>query len=109
LDYNIQNYLDLGELYNVNEVHTDFEFAIANGCKKVYPGVKIKYCIWHFLRALEIYKNKICFDDVKNEDKYFVLYKILTNLYVCDPEYVIPVFNLICKKNNFENFKKFLT
>ena len=61
------------------------------------------------MRALEIYKNKICFDDVKKEDKYFVLYKILTNLYVCDPEYVVPVFNLICKKNNSTNFKKFLT
>ena len=61
------------------------------------------------MRALEINKNKICFDEIKNDDKTFVLYKIITNLYVCDPEYVIPVFNLISKKNNSENFKKFLT
>ena len=47
------------------------------------------------MRALEINKNKICFEEVKNNDKCFVLYKILTNLYVCDPDYVIPVFNLI--------------
>ena len=66
LDDNIKNYLDLGESYNVNEVHTYFEFTIANGCKKLYSGVKIKYCIWLFLPALEINKNKICFDEVKN-------------------------------------------
>ena len=52
LDDNIKNYLDFGESYNVKEIHIDFEYAIANGCKKVYPGIKIKYCVWHFMRAL---------------------------------------------------------
>ena len=108
LDENIKKYLDIGEIYCVEEIHTDLELAIGQACKKLYPNLKIKFCIWHLLRSLEINKNKICFNEVKDNDHIFVLYKILTNLYICDPSYVIPVFKLICKKNTNENFKIFL-
>ena len=38
----------------------------------------------------------------------FILYKILSNLYICDQLYVVPVFKLICDKNTDYYFKKFL-
>ena len=74
MDDNIKNYLDLCESYNVKKVHTDLVFSIINIWKKYILELK-KYCIWHFLRALEINKNKICSEEVKNDDKWFVLYK----------------------------------
>ena len=37
---NINLYLDIGEKYEVKEIHTDFEYAISNACQKVYPNVK---------------------------------------------------------------------
>ena len=45
IDENIKLYLNIGETYTVQEVHTDFEIAIGKGCKNVYPDVKIKFCI----------------------------------------------------------------
>ena len=56
---NIKFYLDIGEDYQINELHTDFEVAIGSGCRQIYPQVKIKYCIWHQLRAFE--KKKIIY------------------------------------------------
>ena len=53
IDINIRKYLDINSTYTVNEIHSDFELAIGNGCKKIYPNVKIKFCIWHLLRAVE--------------------------------------------------------
>ena len=95
IDENIKLFLDIGETYTVQEVHTDFEIEIGKGCKTIYPDVKIKFCIWHLLRALEINKNKLCFNEVKEKDIIFILYKIITNLYICIPNYVKPVFQLI--------------
>ena len=37
---NINLYLDIGEKYEVKEIHTDFEYTISNACQKVYPIVK---------------------------------------------------------------------
>ena len=45
LDENIKKYLDIGEIYYVEEIHTDFELAIGQACKKLYPNLKIKFCI----------------------------------------------------------------
>ena len=42
---NINKYLDLDENYEINELHTDFEIAIGNSCKKIFPDCNIKYCI----------------------------------------------------------------
>ena len=58
---------------------------------------------------MEINKNKLCFNEVKEKDIIFILYKIITNLYICDPNYVKAVFQLICKKNSDNNFIKLLT
>ena len=109
LNENIKKYLDIGESYEIEEVHTDFELAIGKGCKNIYPDVSIKFCIWHFLRALEINKNKICSKEIKENDVLYKLIKTVSNLYICDPDYVLPIFELICKKNTNNNFKNFLT
>ncbi len=65
-------------------MHIDFELAIGKGCKNIYLGVNIKFCIWHFLRALEINKNKICSIEIKENDVLYKLYKTVSNLYICD-------------------------
>ena len=38
--------------------HCDFEKAISNTTQKVFINANIKYCIWHFKRALEIKEKK---------------------------------------------------
>jgi hypothetical protein len=105
---NIKNYLDIGEIYEIKELHTDFEIAIGNACKEIYPNVNIKHCIWHMLRALEINKNKKCLKEIKDNDNIFILYRIICNLYVCDPKYIEEVFELIKDKSNNEAFDEFL-
>lgn len=37
---NIKLYLDIGEEFKVEEIHSDFEMAICNACQKVYPKVE---------------------------------------------------------------------
>ena len=81
LNENIKKYLDIGESYEIEEVHTDFELAIGKGCKNIYTDVSIKFCIWHFLRALEINKNKICSKEIKENDVLNKLFKTVSNLY----------------------------
>ena len=56
---------------------------------------------------MEINKNKLCFNEIKEKDIIFILYKIITNLYICDPNYVKPVFQLIYKKNSDNNLKNY--
>ena len=60
----IKQYLDIGEEYKVEEIHTDFEYAICNACRKIYPNLKSKFCIFHLLRALDINKNKLSLNDI---------------------------------------------
>ncbi|KAG4086334.1 hypothetical protein H8356DRAFT_1434649 [Neocallimastix lanati (nom. inval.)] len=38
---------------------------ISNAAEKVYINANIKYCIWHFKRALEIQKNELCGNKVE--------------------------------------------
>lgn len=73
--------------------------TIGKGCKNIYPEVNVKFCIWHFLGAFEINKNKIFLNDIKQNDLICILYKTLSNLYISEPDYVILVFELIYKKN----------
>ncbi len=68
MNENIKNYLDIGESYEIEEEHSDFELAIGKGCKNIYPGVSIKFCIWRFLLTLEINNNKICSIEIKEND-----------------------------------------
>ena len=35
IDINIRKYLSINSTYSVKEIHTDFELAIGNGCKKI--------------------------------------------------------------------------
>ena len=37
--------------------HCDFEKAVSNAAQKIFINANIKYCIWHFKRALEIKKK----------------------------------------------------
>ena len=108
LHENITKYLEIGEGYNIRELHTDFEIAIGKACKLIYPNVNIKHCIWHWLRALEINKNKICLNEISNNDDLFILYRILCNLYVYDPYFVLDVFKLIKEKSENSAFGEFL-
>ena len=34
---NMKHYLDIGEKYIVEEIHTDFEYSINNACCIIYP------------------------------------------------------------------------
>ena len=52
----IKLYLDINKTYEVKEIHTDFEIVLGKGCKNIYPNVKIKYCIFHMLNALDLKK-----------------------------------------------------
>ena len=54
--------------------HSDFKLAISNAFKRVFPLTKIKYCLWHFERNLEVNKNKICFKDVNENKDIFILF-----------------------------------
>jgi len=38
--------------------HCDFEKVISNTEEKVFSNVNIKYCIWHFKKALDNQKKK---------------------------------------------------
>ncbi|ORY12375.1 hypothetical protein LY90DRAFT_518355 [Neocallimastix californiae] len=48
--------------------HCDFEKAVSNAAQKVFINANIKYCIWHFKRALEIKKkNYVVINKIKSE------------------------------------------
>ena len=56
LKKNIISYSN-NHLYTPNELHCDFEYALSNAFVKVFPGTKVKFCLWHFGRALEVNKK----------------------------------------------------
>ena len=103
LNEHLTNFLDIGEEYILEEIHTDFEIAVGEACRLVYPEVKIKYCIWHMKRALNLKKNELCKEEVSTDNNCFILYNMLCNLYLCPINYVLKIFNKI--KNNSENEK----
>jgi len=35
-----------------NNFHCDFEKGISNAKEEIFPNINIKYCIWHYKRAL---------------------------------------------------------
>ena len=94
--------------YAINEIYTDFEIAIGEGCKNVYPDCKIKYCIWNMKYALKNDENKLCFDEVNNDNEIFILYNITKNLYLCDHTFIEYVFKKIKDSNDNKNFFKIL-
>ena len=60
------------------------------------------------LRTLDINKNKICLNDINENDNLFILYNIITNLYLCNLNYIKDVFELIKRENESDNFELFL-
>ena len=51
LDEKIKKYLDIGETYFVEEIHTDFELSIGQACKKLYPNLKIIFLHMAFIKS----------------------------------------------------------
>ena len=100
---NIKHYLNIGEEYIVEEIHTDFEYAISNACRKIYPNVKSKFYIFHLLEFLDINKNKLCLNVNENGNLF-----ILHNTISCHPDYVKAIFELVIRENDNINFKLFL-
>ena len=82
---------------NVTPKHfnCDFEKAISNAFLKIVLASYIKYCIWHFIRALEIQKNKLCYKEVDEDNKELINYKIITNFPFINPEYIFDIYNKI--------------
>ena len=57
------------------------------------PKFDIAFGIW---KGLSIIKNNICKEIIEYNDNYYILYKMINQLYLCKPEFVEIVFN---KKN----------
>lgn len=105
----IEQFLEIGENYYINEIYIDLEFAIGEACCMVYPNAKIKYCIWHMKRAINKKNNSLCKVEIDhNDNNIFILYNMCNQLYLCHPDYVKIVFNRIKEKSENENFNKFL-
>eukprot|EP00833_Pecoramyces_ruminatium_P014750 jgi/Orpsp1_1/1188782/evm.model.d7180000067137.1 len=91
--------------------HCDFEIAISNAARKVFPNINIKYCVWHYKRSLEAQKNKSCSDEVENNDNIYTYYKNISNLPFINPKYVFDIYIKIkreCQKKEYKNFLEFL-
>ena len=54
-------------------LHCDFEKGISKAAKTIFPNTNIKYCIWHYKKSLEIKKNKLCYNEVKNNNNIFII------------------------------------
>ncbi|KAG4095568.1 hypothetical protein H8356DRAFT_1426886 [Neocallimastix lanati (nom. inval.)] len=79
--------------------------------KTIFPNTNIKYCIWHYKKSLEIKKNKLCYNEVKNNNNIFIYYKAISNLPFINPEYIFDIYVIIkikSIKNNYCQFLKFL-
>ena len=91
--------------------HCDFERAISNAAKKVFPNINIRYCIWHYKRNLEVQKNKLCYNEVEGDNEIYIYYKAITNFPFINPDYIIDIFNKIkkiCDEKKYKNFHNFL-
>ena len=47
---------------------------LSKAAKTIIPNTNIKYCIWHYKKSLEIKKNKLCYNEVKNNNNIFIYY-----------------------------------
>ena len=92
-------------------MHYDFERGISKAAKTIFPNTNIKYCIWHYKKSLEIKKNKLCYNEVKNYNNIFIYYKAISYLPFINPEYIFDIYVIIkikSIKNNYCQFLKFL-
>ncbi|ORY47992.1 hypothetical protein LY90DRAFT_508976 [Neocallimastix californiae] len=92
-------------------LHCDFEKSISNASIKIFHNITIKYCVWHYKRSFEVQKNKLCYNEVENNHKIYLLYKAITNFPFINPEYIFDIYNyikIICQIYNYLNFLIFL-
>jgi len=57
-------------------LHCDFERVISKAAVTIFPNTNVKYCIWHYKKTLEIKKNKLCYNEVKNDNNNIYLFQI---------------------------------
>ncbi|ORX76040.1 hypothetical protein BCR32DRAFT_284617 [Anaeromyces robustus] len=91
--------------------HCDFEKAISNAAEKVFPNINIKYCIWHYKRALKNKFNKLCSKEVISNNDLNNDYKHISNFPFINPDYIYDIYNRIkskCKEHNYVQFLEFL-
>ncbi|KAG4104447.1 hypothetical protein H8356DRAFT_1369830 [Neocallimastix lanati (nom. inval.)] len=92
-------------------LNCDFEKSISNASIKIFHNITIKYCVWHYKRSFEVQKNKLCYNEVENHHKIYLLYKAITNFPFINPEYIFDIYNyikIICQIYNYFNFLNFL-
>ena len=74
--------------------HCDFEKAISNAAEKVFINVNIKYCIWHFKRALQILKKKeLCGNKVEKIKDLYIYYNNISNFPFINHEYIYNIYS----------------
>ncbi|ORX63230.1 hypothetical protein BCR32DRAFT_251688 [Anaeromyces robustus] len=76
-----------------------FADAISNASRKIIPNLNIKYCVWHYKKSLEKQKNKLCFNEVDNNNDVYVYYKAISNLPFINPEYIFDIYFKIKKES----------
>ncbi len=99
---NINNTNNLGE-FKPKELHCDFEIAISNAFKKIFPQSKIKFCYWHLVRSLDNNKKKYCYNEVQENEDIKISYKCICNLAFIDPDYVEDIFSKIRDEYKIDN------
>ncbi|KAG4085362.1 hypothetical protein H8356DRAFT_1375016 [Neocallimastix lanati (nom. inval.)] len=91
--------------------HCDFEKAVSNAAQKVFINANIKYCIWHFKRALEIKKKELCGNKVEKIKDLYIYYNNISNFPFINPEYIYDIYSKIkseCQEHNYVQFLEFL-
>ena len=86
--------------------------TISNAAEKVFINVNIKYCIWHFKRALQILKKKeLCGNKVEKIKDLYIYYNNISNFPFINPEYIYDIYSKIkseCQEHNYVQFLEFL-
>ncbi|KAL6598032.1 hypothetical protein U3516DRAFT_787049 [Neocallimastix sp. 'constans'] len=87
--------------------------SVSNAAQKVFINANIKYCIWHFKRALEIKKKKkeLCGDKVEKIKDLYIYYNNISNFPFINPEYIYDIYSKIkseCQEHNYVQFLEFL-
>jgi len=74
---------------------------LSKAAKTIIPNTNIKYCIWHYKKSLEIKKNKLYYNEAKNDNNIFIYYKAISNLPFINPEYILDIIKIKSIKNNY--------
>ncbi|KAL6599377.1 hypothetical protein U3516DRAFT_816711 [Neocallimastix sp. 'constans'] len=85
--------------------------SVSNAAQKVFINANIKYCIWHFKRALEIKKKELCGNKVEKIKDLYIYYNNISNFPFINPEYIYDIYSKIkseCQEHNYVQFLEFL-